>query len=201
MGMMNGTNMKELTWWNQLRVFTVIAHSSFFNLLILHQSMYTTCALQPMFLNNTNNNGITSCQERENNHQPKSADWRRTNCFATTRMMEKDRRRYTEGWASHWRMWAWETYRRQTWSSSSSAAGPKDPQVEKPKGEKSNPCEMQDRACFSLLPCSTEKRVEVTSCQPMRAEDTPTRSTQQCFLPNRLSNLSEHAYQVCSRWA
>ena len=70
------------------------------------------------------------------NHQPNETKRQPTNWSANARITAKDRRRWTQPWASHSATRAWIRYRRQTRSRSSWAAGRKEPNTENPKGTK-----------------------------------------------------------------
>ena len=118
-------------------------------------------------------------EKYNHHHQPKSDDWRRTNCSATPRMTAKDNRRYTHWWASHGRIRAWETYRWQTRVRISSATGPNDPKTQKLNWAKSKPWARQVSACLARLASWTKRRASVACRQLERAGDTLTRSTQQ----------------------
>ena len=114
--------------------------------------------------------------DKRRNHQLKSTNCRLINCLETPRKTAKDIRRNTQSWASHSRTWTCELKCWQIRERSASASGPKEPKVENPNGMKSKPWDIQELACLTHLPCSTDERAEAASLQPLQAGDTPTRS-------------------------
>ena len=74
-----------------------VIFTSFSMFIIISDMLRCLVVLNDSPLLHYHNNGIASCQERENNHQLKSADGRQTNCLGIPRMMEKDNRQYTQG--------------------------------------------------------------------------------------------------------